>query len=126
MPANSEKPNTRPRFSTFVGNVKIPFTEISLAYFFVRPRREFECRLSASMNSLGPNLTDNARSKRGVWRSVRKFVASEDGPTAVEYAVMLAFIITVCFAAISNVGTATSAKWSDNNTKLNNAGFNHP
>jgi pilus assembly protein Flp/PilA len=36
---------------------------------------------------------------------IRKFLASEDGPTAVEYAVMLALIVIVCLAAIGNIGT---------------------
>ena len=62
--------------------------------------------------------------RTGVCSSIRKFVISEEGPTAVEYAVMLALIITMCFVAISNVGTANSAKWTDNNNKLNSAGFN--
>ena len=34
-----------------------------------------------------------------------KFLKSEDGPTAVEYAVMLALIIVVCIAAITTLGT---------------------
>ncbi len=33
------------------------------------------------------------------------FLKSEDGPTAVEYAVMLALIIVVCIAAITTLGT---------------------
>ena len=33
------------------------------------------------------------------------FLKSEDGPTAVEYAVMLALIIVVCIAAISALGS---------------------
>ena len=36
---------------------------------------------------------------------IRRFLASEDGPTAVEYAVMLALIIVVCLAAIGTIGT---------------------
>jgi pilus assembly protein Flp/PilA len=36
---------------------------------------------------------------------VRRFLASEDGPTAVEYAVMLALIVIVCLAAIGSIGT---------------------
>ena len=32
------------------------------------------------------------------------FVQHEDGPTAVEYAVMLALIIVVCIAAITTLG----------------------
>ncbi len=33
------------------------------------------------------------------------FVKREDGPTAVEYAVMLALIIVVCITAITTLGT---------------------
>jgi pilus assembly protein Flp/PilA len=36
---------------------------------------------------------------------MRRFLASEDGPTAVEYAVMLALIVIVCLTAIQSVGT---------------------
>jgi pilus assembly protein Flp/PilA len=36
-----------------------------------------------------------------------RFLASDDGPTAVEYAVMLALIVMVCFAAIVTIGTNT-------------------
>jgi len=34
-----------------------------------------------------------------------RFLASEDGPTAVEYAVMLALIVVVCLTAVSSIGT---------------------
>ena len=36
------------------------------------------------------------------------FLTAEDGPTAVEYAVLLMLIILVCFAAIVTVGTNTN------------------
>jgi pilus assembly protein Flp/PilA len=38
-------------------------------------------------------------------KSVVSFLKKEDGPTAVEYAVMLALIIVVCIAAITTLGT---------------------
>ena len=37
-------------------------------------------------------------------KKVQRFLVAEDGPTAVEYAVMLALIIIVCLASISTVG----------------------
>jgi pilus assembly protein Flp/PilA len=40
---------------------------------------------------------------------VKQFLVSEDGPTAVEYAVMLALIIVVCLVAIATIGTNASA-----------------
>lgn len=36
---------------------------------------------------------------------IRRFLTDEDGPTAVEYAVMLALIVIVCLTAIRSVGT---------------------
>jgi pilus assembly protein Flp/PilA len=44
--------------------------------------------------------------------SVKHFLASEDGPTAVEYAVMLALIVVVCLTAIQAVGTNANAKFN--------------
>jgi pilus assembly protein Flp/PilA len=40
--------------------------------------------------------------------SVVNFLRREDGPTAVEYAVMLALIIVVCVAAITALGSAAN------------------
>jgi len=49
--------------------------------------------------------------------SVKNFLAAEDGPTAVEYAVMLALIIVVCIAAITTLGkNANSTFTSVGNT----------
>jgi pilus assembly protein Flp/PilA len=43
---------------------------------------------------------------------VKRFLISEDGPTAVEYAVMLALIIVVSLTAIQAVGTNANAKFT--------------
>jgi len=43
--------------------------------------------------------------------SVKRFLVSEDGPTAVEYAVMLALIVIVCLTAIQAIGTNANAKF---------------
>ena len=43
---------------------------------------------------------------------VQQFLKSEDGPTAVEYAVMLALIIVVCLTAISAIGTNASSTFN--------------
>ena len=41
-------------------------------------------------------------------KNVVKFLKKEDGPTAVEYAVMLALIIVVCIAAVTTLGQNAS------------------
>ncbi len=43
-----------------------------------------------------------------VLNGVKNFLKSEDGPTATEYAVMLALIIIVSLAAITGIGTTVS------------------
>jgi pilus assembly protein Flp/PilA len=48
-----------------------------------------------------------------------QFVKSEDGPTAVEYAVMLALIVVVCIAAITTLGGNANKVFS--NVALNTA-----
>lgn len=45
-------------------------------------------------------------------KSLRKFVKAEDGPTAVEYAVMLALILMVCFAAVYLLGQQTNSTFN--------------
>ena len=52
-------------------------------------------------------------------RGVVKFLTSEDGPTAVEYAVMLALIIVVCIAAISALGSNASNTFQYVGNKVN-------
>jgi pilus assembly protein Flp/PilA len=43
---------------------------------------------------------------------VKRFLCDEGGPTAVEYAVMLALIIVVCITAITTLGTTTNNTFS--------------
>ena len=50
--------------------------------------------------------------------SVKRSLKSEDGPTAVEYAVMLALIIVVCLTAISTIGTNASTTFKSVGDKL--------
>ncbi|MBI2807615.1 MAG: Flp family type IVb pilin [Planctomycetes bacterium] len=50
---------------------------------------------------------------------VSRFIEREDGPTAVEYAVMLALIIVVCLGAITTLGQ--NANGTFNNVALNTA-----
>jgi pilus assembly protein Flp/PilA len=52
--------------------------------------------------------------------AVVNFVKREDGPTAVEYAVMLALIIVVCIAAITTIGTNANATFNSVGSQLGN------
>lgn len=45
---------------------------------------------------------------RNFFQKICRFAKSEEGPTAVEYAVMIAMIVLVCFASIQAVGTNTA------------------
>jgi pilus assembly protein Flp/PilA len=47
-----------------------------------------------------------------VAKRVANFLKRDDGPTAVEYAVMLSLIVVVCLAAISTLGRNTNATFS--------------
>lgn len=51
-------------------------------------------------------------------KKVVNFLSKEDGPTAVEYAVMLALIIVVCLIAISTVGQQANNTFSNIGNKL--------
>ena len=49
---------------------------------------------------------------RGLTKNLVSFLKAEDGPTAVEYAVMLALIIVVCIAAITTLGSNANSTFS--------------
>ena len=48
----------------------------------------------------------------------KTFLKSEDGPTATEYAVMLALIIVVALTAIQTLGTSVQGVFTDVNTGI--------
>lgn len=52
-----------------------------------------------------------------VLRKVREFLTDESGPTAVEYAVMLALIVVVCLASVQVLGNNANSTFA--NTALN-------
>jgi pilus assembly protein Flp/PilA len=54
---------------------------------------------------------------------IQRFVDSDDGPTAVEYAVMMVLIIMVCLIAITSVGTQTSHTFSNIAGSLSSSGW---
>ncbi len=55
-------------------------------------------------------------------KRAKDFLVSEDGPTATEYAVMLALIIVVALGAISVLGTKVSSVFNNVQTSMTNQG----
>ncbi len=54
-------------------------------------------------------------------KSVVELIQNEDGPTAVEYAVMVAMIIVVCVTAITSVGTNANKTFTKTSTSFTKA-----
>lgn len=54
-------------------------------------------------------------------RVTRDFLRNEDGPTAVEYAVMVALIVVVCFTAISGMSTSAQTTFNTAAGTMNGA-----
>jgi pilus assembly protein Flp/PilA len=52
---------------------------------------------------------------------VHRFLSDESGPTAVEYAVMLALVLVAVISAINAVGNSTSAMWQNDANRINDA-----
>jgi len=57
-------------------------------------------------------------SMSGVISRVQSFLISEDGPTAVEYAVMLALILVACISIVTSLGSSIKGTFSTVNTAL--------
>ena len=58
---------------------------------------------------------------RSMTKSLVSFLKKEDGPTAVEYAVMLALIIVVCLAAITTLGQNANQTFTTVGTSIGSA-----
>jgi pilus assembly protein Flp/PilA len=56
---------------------------------------------------------------RACFQAAARFVRAEDGPTATEYAVMLALIVVVCIVAIKTLGQNANTTFA--NAALNTA-----
>lgn len=52
---------------------------------------------------------------------LHNFIESEDGPTAVEYAVMLALIVIVCLTAIQAIGQNANTTFNGIATQISNS-----
>jgi pilus assembly protein Flp/PilA len=76
----------------------------SIEMYFVDVRETASNRLEDAMKSFASK--------------VQRFLVSEDGPTAVEYAVMLALIIIVCLTAINSIGTNANTTFESVATEL--------
>jgi pilus assembly protein Flp/PilA len=49
---------------------------------------------------------------------LKKLLREEDGPTAVEYGVMLALIVVVCIGAVKSMANATAASFDTSAAEL--------
>ncbi len=55
--------------------------------------------------------------------TVRRFLVSEAGPTAVEYAVLLALILVACITIVTSLGTTISSTFGNVNNALSGPGL---
>jgi pilus assembly protein Flp/PilA len=55
---------------------------------------------------------------QGMISRVQRFLISEDGPTAVEYAVMLALILVACISIVTTLGQSIKTTFTTVNTSL--------
>jgi pilus assembly protein Flp/PilA len=95
----------------------------ALGHFWLKAQRVADsdgrapsCRWGAVVFQFFANLSKfNAQRSRtmSLMKRMKRFLVSQDGPTAVEYAVMLALIIIVCLVAIQSLGTNTSTTFTN-------------
>ena len=59
----------------------------------------------------------------GTWYDkLVRFLRAEDGPTSVEYAIVLAFILMVCLASISTLSAGANTTFTTESITLSSAG----
>jgi len=64
------------------------------------------------MSSNAGAFDDSEEAMKNFASKVKRFLKSEDGPTAVEYAVMLSLIIVICLSAVRTVGTNAASTFT--------------
>jgi pilus assembly protein Flp/PilA len=69
-----------------------------------------------------PEHSVEAFAMRQFTKNLVKFLKAEDGPTAVEYAVMLALIIVVCIGAITTLGNNAKTTFTSVGTTIGGTG----
>ena len=72
--------------------------------------------------SVQDTSTDRSEARSG-WSMVRRFLFSDDGTTATEYAVMLGLILLLVILGVSSVGGGVSGWWNNIDSDLNTHGF---
>ena len=58
------------------------------------------------------------KARKTMFNRMREFLVSEDGPTATEYAVMLALIIVVAIAAVTLLGQSVRGVFENVNSQI--------
>ncbi|MCY2984463.1 MAG: Flp family type IVb pilin [Planctomycetota bacterium] len=58
---------------------------------------------------------------RSLTNRLRRLLVEEDGPTAVEYAVMVSLIAGACIATVGQVATATKNTFNSSSSAINGA-----
>lgn len=79
---------------------------------FVAYAWEVITRISAKQRRLA-TFNDVGFPMKNFVRAVKQFLNDESGPTAVEYAVMLALIVIVCLVSIRTLGTNTNTSFNN-------------
>ena len=92
------------RVVDFRGVSEVDSSAVALALEWLR---------QAAESKSGLRLVNLPVAMKNLAKKMQRFLTSEDGPTAVEYAVMLALIIIVCLTAINAIGTKANTTFTN-------------
>ena len=73
-------------------------------------------------HSVTPKYLSEGKTMKNFASKIKRFLKSEDGPTAVEYAVMLSLIIVVCITAVTSLGKKASTTFTNVANQMGTAG----
>lgn len=68
--------------------------------------------------SVRPKYLSEGKKMKSFAMKMKRFLKSEDGPTAVEYAVMLSLIIVVCLTAVTSLGKNANSTFQNIGNQL--------
>jgi pilus assembly protein Flp/PilA len=74
--------------------------------------------VESSLGCLSQPDLDRSHVMKTLINTAKRFVESEDGPTATEYAVMLSLIIVACIVTVGTLGTKVDMLFADADAKI--------
>jgi len=79
---------------------------------------QYHGRVRFPIRGLKSQLDRESKTMFSLRKHIRNFLNDESGPTAVEYAIIIALIMMTCVIAVKTLGERSKQMWENNNAEI--------